>query len=219
MLSEGLLPLKRVVLFLAMSLPVQCMSFLWSWSSIRSASSPVHQNKYLCCCHQMAELMWLEAGAGGQQWLELWEQARPSHSAVSAVTAHLYCFMGCLGSVILWVFLREELWTVLKQKSPEAEPRTGLMGGLSLPQKHLFRDLSLFMFAAMGPESGCSARGCLPAAQAGGGAVLRQCCVIRPWPSCGSACVQESHGSSAVALAGTASTWVSFVLFSMPGFG
>lgn len=35
MLSKGLLPLKRIVLFLAMSLPVQCMSFLWSWSSVR----------------------------------------------------------------------------------------------------------------------------------------------------------------------------------------
>lgn len=92
MLSKGLLPLKRVVLFLAMSLPVQCMSFLWSWSSIRSASSPVHQNKYLCCSHEMVEMMWLEAG--------LWEQARPSDSAVSAETAHLSCFMGCLGSVI-----------------------------------------------------------------------------------------------------------------------
>lgn len=88
--------------------------------------------------------------------------------------------------------------TVLKQKSPEAEPRTGLMGGPSLPQKHLFRDLSLFVFAAMGPESGCSARGCLPAAQAGGGAVpaavlchpavlalLRVClCTGEPWLKC-----------------------------------
>lgn len=64
MLSKGLLPLKRVVLFLAMSLPVQCMSFLWSWSSIWSASSPVHQNKYLCCFHEMAELPWLQAGTG-----------------------------------------------------------------------------------------------------------------------------------------------------------
>lgn len=98
----------------------------------------------------MAELMWLEAGAGGQQWLELWEQARPSHNTVPAVTARLYCFMGCLGSVVLPVFLGEELRTVLKQTSSEAEPRTGLMGGPSLPQKHLFHDLSLLMFAAMG---------------------------------------------------------------------
>lgn len=63
MLSKGLLPLKSV-LFLAMSLPGQCMSFLWSWSSIRSASSPVHQNKYLCCFCEMTELMWPQAGNG-----------------------------------------------------------------------------------------------------------------------------------------------------------
>lgn len=108
--------------------------------------------------------------------------------------------------------------TVLKQKSPEAEPRTGLMGGLSLPQKHLFRDLSLFMFAAMGPESGCSSRGCLPAAQAGGGAVpaavlchpalalLREClCTGEPWLKCSGT--------------GRNCQYLGLFLFSMPGFG
>lgn len=78
------------------------------------------------------------------------------------------------------------------------------MGGPSLPQKHLLCDLLLPVFAAVGPESGCSAGGSLPGAQSPRAAAL-----CHP-------CVQERHGWSAVAA--TASTWVSFVLFLMPGF-
>lgn len=74
----------------------------------------------------------------------------------------------------------------MKQKSSEAEPRTGLMGGPSLPQAHLLRDLSLPVLAAVGPESGCSAGGSLPGAQ-------------RPCAAAGLChpCVQDRHGSSA----------------------
>lgn len=217
MLSKGLLPLKRVVLFLAMSLPVQCMSFLWSWSSIRSASSPVHQNKYLCCSHEMVELMWLEAG--------LWEQARPSDSAVSAETAHLSCFMGCLGLVIpggsscvrnygqFWnknhLKLSQELgwWKVLPC------PKT-ICWMISRCSCLLWWGQSpaavLWLFACCpGTEEEQSPRRSSPRGSA-----------VSPSPgppACRNSWVQGRHGSSA--LAGTASTWVSFVLFSMPGFG
>lgn len=94
--------------------------------------------------------------------------------------------MGCLGSVVLWVFLREDLQTVSKQKSSEAEPRTGLMGGPSLPQKHVFSGLWcscllpcwwLFAWAGSGQERSLGRA------------------LSRPRPSRGSAAVQEGHGS------------------------
>ena len=127
---------------LALSLPLHYMSVLWSRSPVRSASPPVlHQNKY---SHFFPSAGWadLTRGRGGHaagaEALRAGgsEQAHPFHSpseGAISVTAHHYWRVGWLGSAILWIFLHEELWTVLKEKSSEAEPRTGVGAGLPSP--------------------------------------------------------------------------------------
>lgn len=129
---------------------------------------------------------WADVAAGkdgGQQWPELWEHACPSDSGFSSdcPPPMLRGMFGLSDAVDLpaWTI------TVLRQKSFEAEPRTELMGGPSLPQTHLLHDLSLPVFAALGPESGCSAGGSLPGARSPRAAGL---CHL---------CVQERHGLSA----------------------
>lgn len=64
---------------------------------MKSASSPVHQNKYLCCFHEMSELMWLQAGMGGSSGQScgsrltpltaLFEQCLPTSTALWDVWA------------------------------------------------------------------------------------------------------------------------------------
>lgn len=182
MLSKGLLPLKRVVLFLAMSLPVQCMSFLWSWSSVRWASSLQCTRTNICVvCMRWLSWCGCRQGRGAAvaravgaclplwQWFQQW---LPTSTALWDVWAQW-----CCGSSA-WAI------TVLKQKSSEAEPRTGLMGGPSLPQTHLLHDLSL-----LGPESSCSAGGSLPGAQSPHSSTLSSVCTGQAWLECrGTSC-------------------------------
>lgn len=190
MLSKGLLPLKSV-LFLAMSLPVQCMSFFWSWSSIRWASSPVHQNKYLCCFRDMTGLMWLQAGTGGQQWPELWEGAgSPSDSAVPAVTALLCCCMGCLGSVILRVFLRVRIHRQFWNKNHlKLCQELGWWEVLPSPKNICSVVCRCWCLLRWGQSAAALLVAVCPGQRGGGGAVPRQGCVT--WHCC----VQDSLGS------------------------
>lgn len=147
-----------------MSLPVQCMSFLWSWSSVRSASSPVHQNKYLCCSHEMSELMWVQAGMGGSSGQScgsrlapltaLFEQCLPASTALCwGVWARWYCGSSC-------VRIYGQFWNKNRLKLSQ---ELGWWEALPSP-KNICSVVSVLVFAAMGPECGCSAGGCLPGA-------------------------------------------------------
>lgn len=80
-----------------------------------------------------------------------------SKCPIKAVGVGSHCWS--LGSVMLRVFLREALRTLLKQNSAKAEPRAGLMGGTSLPQNVLG---DVWCGAEPGPRSSAAVRPCPP---------------------------------------------------------
>lgn len=133
---------------------VSCLELI----SVSSASSPVHQNKYSCFFHQMDELIWSWTpqgwGGGVQQGMGLWEQAHPFHSAAISVTAHHYWLSNTKGLPAWGIMDGFETKTMWSWAKNWGEKRS------SLPLKHLFSDLLLYMFAEIGTGSGCCACGC-----------------------------------------------------------